>query len=203
MRILGIDPGLTITGYGLIEMAVPVPRLVEAGSLKCPVNLPLERRLLELHRGLSEIIEAGKPAMMAVESLFSNYKHPTSALQMAHARGVLFLAAAEVGIEVFSYEPARVKKSLVGRGRATKSQMQNMIQSLFSLEAPPDPPDVADAIAVALCHANAMREGNPTRGDKEARRLPEAVQLAMDKTKRSRRSDSVLEILIGRAGGGK
>lgn len=202
MRILGIDPGLTVTGYGLIEMAIPVPRLVEAGSLKCPANLPLERRLLELHRGLTEVIEVGKPAMMAVESLFSNYKHPTSALQMAHARGALLLAAAEAGIEVFSYEPARVKKSLVGRGRATKSQMQNMIQSLFALETPPDPPDVADAIAVALCHANAMREGNPTR-DKGPRNLPEPVRLALENTKRSHRAESAIEILIGRAAAGK
>jgi len=201
MRILGIDPGLSVTGYGLIELAVPVPRLIEAGSLKCSANLPLERRLLELHRGLSEIIAAGKPATMAVESLFSNYKHPTSALQMAHARGALLLAAAEAGIEVFSYEPARVKNSLVGRGRATKSQMQNMIQSLFSLDAPPEPPDVADAIAVALCHANALREGNPTR-DKEARRLPEAVRHALE-TGRRRGGNAGVEALLAKIGNAK
>lgn len=198
MRILGIDPGLSITGYGLIEMAVPVPRLIEAGSLKCSASFPLERRLLELHQGLSEIIASGKPAMMAVESLFSHYKHPTSALQMAHARGVLLLAAAQAGIEVFSYEPARVKNSLVGRGRATKAQMQNMIQSLFSLEAPPDPPDVADAIAVALCHANALREGNPTR-IAETRQLPESVRHALE-TARRRRGDTGVQSLLAKIG---
>ena len=197
MRILGIDPGLSITGYGLVEMAGPSPRLIDAGTLRNRPGLPLEKRLRELHQGASEVIELGKPEMVAVEALFSNYRHPTAAIQMGHARGVLFLAAAEAGLPVFSYEPARVKKSLTGSGRATKRQMQNMIQSIFSLDSPPDPPDVADAIAVALCHANAFRQGDLKRG-RGPRELPEAIQKVLDSSQRTSKPsfDSIVERLL-------
>jgi crossover junction endodeoxyribonuclease RuvC len=197
MRILGIDPGLSITGYGLIEPAGTSPRLIGAGTLRNRAGLPLEKRLHELHRGASEVIKEGKPDMVAVEALFSNYRHPTAAIQMGHARGVLFLAAAEAGLPVFSYEPARVKKSLTGSGRATKRQMQNMVQSVFSLDAPPDPPDVADAIAVALCHANALRQGDLKRG-RGPRELPEAIRKVLDSSRDTTKPsfDSIVERLI-------
>ncbi len=148
--------------------------MIEAGILKGQSTLPLEKRLQNLHEALSEIIHGGSPDSVAIEALFSNYKHPTSALQMAHARGVLLLAAAQNHLAVFAYEPARVKKSLTGRGAATKSQMQKMIQSVFGLPAPPTPADVADALAIALCHANAISRGN--LGTKRKRgELPEAL----------------------------
>jgi len=178
-RVLGIDPGLSITGYGLIETAFPVPTLIEAGVLRNRSGEALEKRLRELYEGILKVIENGNPKTVAVESLFSNYKHPTSALQMAHARGVLFLAAAQAGLPVFSYEPARVKKSLTGRGRASKRQVQDMIQSVFSLDRLPEPPDVADALAVALCHANTLKSGTviDSRG---SRRLPEIIERALE-----------------------
>lgn len=179
----------------MIETAPGAPRLIEAGILKGRSALPLEKRLQNLHEGLSEIIRGGSPDSVAVEALFSNYKHPSSALQMAHARGVLLLAAAQNHLSVFAYEPARVKKSLTGRGAATKSQMQQMIQSVFGLPAPPSPADVADAIAIALCHANAI-----SRGDLGMRRskgqLPEALAALMEQgSRKNRANEAVLEAI--------
>ncbi|MCK6495574.1 crossover junction endodeoxyribonuclease RuvC [bacterium] len=162
LKILGIDPGLSLTGYGMIETGLH-PKLIEAGVLKTPVSMSFEKRLLHLYESICEVIRTGQPESVAVEALFSHYGHPGPALQMAHARGVLFLAAAQSGLSVFAYEPARVKKSLTGRGAATKAQVQQMIQSVFDLEAPPSPPDVADALAVALCHANAFQKGSLSR----------------------------------------
>jgi crossover junction endodeoxyribonuclease RuvC len=160
LKILGLDPGLSVTGYGLIETAPGTPHLIEAGCFRNPASWPLEKRLLELHAGVQQVIQEGKPDCVVVEALFSNYKHPASALQMAHARGVLLLAASEAGLPVFSYAPARVKKSLTGRGAAAKPQIQKMIQNVFSLDEPPSPPDVADALAVALCHAGTLHKGH-------------------------------------------
>lgn len=197
MRILGIDPGLQITGYGLIEMRGGSPVLLEAGALRTRANWPLEKRLLELHTGLEQVLNLAKPDMMAVESLFSNYRHPTSALQMAHARGVLFLAASKVGINVYSYEPARVKKSLTGRGRATKAQMQSMIRSVFGLEKAPEPADVADALAVALCHANALKEGRLGR-EKGAKQMPSVLHEALAGAKARRGSSPSTEEILER-----
>jgi crossover junction endodeoxyribonuclease RuvC len=179
----------------LIETAPGAPRLIEAGILKGKSALPLEKRLLNLHEGLSEIIRDGSPDSIAVESLFSNYKHPGAALQMAHARGVLLLAAAQNHLPVFAYEPARVKKSLTGRGAATKSQMQQMIQSVFGLPAPPSPADVADAVAVALCHANAISRGNLT-AKRERGQLPEALASLIEQgSRKTRGNEAVIEAI--------
>lgn len=188
MRILGIDPGLQITGYGLIETGPGGPRLLEAGCLKSTAASSLERRLAELAAGIREVLAEGQPESVAVEALFSSYKHPTAALQMAHARGVLFLAAAEAGLPVFAYPPARVKKALVGRGAATKSQIQSMIQSVFGLEKPPSPPDVADALAVALCHASAMGKGNLTSKRRGRGAMPDWLQEAIEKSRKKPRT---------------
>jgi crossover junction endodeoxyribonuclease RuvC len=195
LRILGIDPGLQITGYGLVDFAGSSPTLVEAGTLRSHATWSLEKRLLELHEGLEQILSLCHPDMMAVESLFSNYRHPTSALQMAHARGVLFLAASKAGVPVFSYEPARVKKSLTGRGRATKSQMQAMIRSVFNLEATPHPADVADALAVALCHANSFKEGR-VRRERDTSSLPPVLAEALSrKSSKTRKTSRALELI--------
>lgn len=150
------------------------PTLIEAGVIKTPVTNSLEKRLLHLYESMCEIMKTIQPESVAVEALFSHYAHPVPALQMAHARGVLFLSAAQSGVPVFAYEPTRVKKSLTGRGVATKSQVQKMIQSVFGLDAPPSPPDVADALAVALCHANAFQKGSLSRRSRK-RRLPDHI----------------------------
>lgn len=195
MRILGIDPGLSFTGYGVIEGLTSKPKLVEAGVLRSRPSDPLSKRLLELHQSLREVIERDHPDMMAIEALFSNYRHPTSALQMAHARGVFLLAASQSGLPVFDYPPARVKKALTGGGRATKAKMQSMIQSIFSLDRPPHPPDVADALAVALCHCEAVREGRGKTSPGK-RSLPGPIREVLENTGHRASKKSQLDNLI-------
>lgn len=156
MRFLGIDPGLERTGYGVLDVAAPgaPPRLVEAGVIRTRREDDLADRLLEIRVGLAAVLAEFRPDAAAVEALYAHYKHPRTAILMGHARGVVFLAAAEAGVPVASYNATKVKKSLVGSGHASKMQMQRAIQSAFGLAEPPEPADVADALAVALCHAH-------------------------------------------------
>jgi len=155
MLILGIDPGLRCTGFGGIELVGAQVRLREAGVIRTGGGA-LSGRLCELTRGLREVISAFTPAIMVVESLYSHYKHPPTAILMGHARGVLIAAAAEEDIPVIDYPATRIKKSLTGNGRASKLQMQRTILSQLRLTKMPEPADVADALAVALCHANVL-----------------------------------------------
>ncbi|MFL5328777.1 MAG: crossover junction endodeoxyribonuclease RuvC [Gemmataceae bacterium] len=155
VRILGIDPGLQITGYGVIEAATTGPRVVEAGVIRPSEGgrtTDLAARVARLYDGIVEVIETYSPAAMAVEQLYAHYKHPRTAILMGHARGVLLLAAAMHKMPVTSYASTRVKKTITGHGRASKEQMQQAIQREFRLPNPPEPPDVADALGVALCH---------------------------------------------------
>lgn len=152
-RILGIDPGLGITGYGVLESVERSPRLVEAGVIRSTERKnALPERLVEIHDGVAEVIAALKPAAMALEQLYSHYNHPRTSILMGHARGVICLAAAEAGIPVVHYSATQIKRILTGNGRAPKSQVQRAIEKELRLDRPPDPPDVADALAVALCH---------------------------------------------------
>jgi crossover junction endodeoxyribonuclease RuvC len=156
--VLGIDPGLGITGYGVLHLRRGSPRLLEAGVIRCNRTNPLEQRLLELHGGICEVL-AAHPGIqaMAMEQLYSHYDRPRTAILMGHARGVLCLAASQAGLAVCSYLPTRVKKSLTGNGHAPKSQVQHAVQQQLGLSSVPEPPDVADALAVALCHYFATR----------------------------------------------
>jgi crossover junction endodeoxyribonuclease RuvC len=131
-------------------------RVLEAGfvSTGATARTPLAERLKSIHDSICEIIERLKPDTMAVEQLYSHYAHPRTAILMGHARGVIFLAASRHGVPVVSYSATQVKKSLTGNGRAGKYQMQCMVKNVLGLGALPSPPDVADALAVALCHAN-------------------------------------------------
>jgi crossover junction endodeoxyribonuclease RuvC len=155
MRILGIDPGLERTGYAVVELAAGVgaPRLVEAGVIRTRPADPMAERLAEIQTGLAAVLDEFEPQVMAVEELYSHYAHPRTAILMAHARGVAYLAAAQAGVEVVSYGATHIKKSLIGGGHASKEQVQRAVQSVFNLKKAPEPPDVADALAVALCHA--------------------------------------------------
>jgi crossover junction endodeoxyribonuclease RuvC len=155
MRILGIDPGLERTGYAVVELAAGVgaPRLVEAGVIRTRPADPMAERLMEIQTGLAAVLDEFAPQVMAVEELYSHYAHPRTAILMAHARGVAYLAAAQAGVEVVSYGATHIKKSLIGGGHASKEQVQRAVQSVFNLKKAPEPPDVADALAVALCHA--------------------------------------------------
>jgi crossover junction endodeoxyribonuclease RuvC len=151
-RILGVDPGLNVTGYGVLELVDGVPRLCEAGIVRGKDRKSLTRRLLDVHRGVADVIEALRPSVMALEELYSHYERPRTAILMGHARGVICLAAAEAGIPVVHYSATQVKRILTGSGRAPKSQVQQAIQRELGLAECPEPADVADALAIALCH---------------------------------------------------
>jgi len=151
-RILGIDPGLNITGYGVIEIVGDDVRLVEAGVVRGKSRHSLTQRVHEIHAGIAEVIQSLRPQAVALEELYSHYDRPRTAILMGHARGVICLAAATAGIQIHHYAATRVKKMLTGNGHAPKSQMQAAIQREFQLDDPPSPPDVADALAIAMCH---------------------------------------------------
>jgi len=155
MRILGIDPGLNTTGYGVLETTdrrADAPRLVEAGVVRGKSGGSLAERVAEIHAGVVDIIESLKPDVLAIEELYTHYDRPTTAILMGHARGVIVLAAAQAGIPVAHYAATQIKKTLTGSGRAPKWQMQEAIKRELGLADLPEPPDVADALAIALCH---------------------------------------------------
>lgn len=164
MRVLGIDPGLRVTGYGCVDGAVGRPELVEAGVVRLAKGEtpPVADRLLELERDLVDLLERVKPGAVVVEAVFSNVRFPASALTMAHARGVVLLCARRAGVELVEIPPASVKRALTGSGRASKEQMQAAIQGVFGLPEPPSPADVADALAIAI--AGSVRLASHTLG---------------------------------------
>ena len=175
MRILGIDPGLRLTGYGVVELDASTssvnaePRIIEGGVVRIPPDLPLPVRLRRLHEEIAAVIDELRPELVAVESVFTHPDRASTGVRMAHARGVILLAAAQRGLEVVEHAPAQVKKSLTGDGSADKARMQLAIAARCGLAEPPEPPDVADALAIALCAANrvdgmTLRDGR-SRGD--------------------------------------
>lgn len=152
--ILGIDPGLIRTGYAcLASGAKSQCRVVDAGVLRLTARLPVAARLKELDADLADLIREHSPTRIAVEQVFSHSAHVRTAIIMAHARGVVLLAAARSGIPIFEYSPASVKSAVAGTGRASKRQMQLAVMAQCGLAAMPSPPDVADAIAIALTDA--------------------------------------------------
>ncbi|MBC8105246.1 MAG: crossover junction endodeoxyribonuclease RuvC [Anaerolineae bacterium] len=159
MRILGIDPGLQITGYGVIDYAPMKPKLIDAGVIRLKPKTPIAERLVELESELDALINEQQPDVCAVEQLYSHYAHPRTAILMGHSRGVILLVAARRGVRVEEYAANRIKQSLTGFGHSGKGQMQRAIQSVWNLAKPPEPPDVADALAVALCCGRAMAGG--------------------------------------------
>lgn len=151
-RVLGIDPGLGTTGYAVLEVSTKGPQLREAGVIRGGARGSLAERVAEIYDGVADVISSLAPSCMSLEELFSHYKRPRTSILMGHARGVICLAAAKAGIPVFSYGATRIKKTLTGSGAASKSQMQRAVQRELSLSALPEPHDVADALAAALCH---------------------------------------------------
>ena len=164
IRVMGIDPGLNITGYGIIECHRKGTALVEAGVIRLPRaegnNLPL--RLETLFKGIQEVVEEFRPEVVCLEEVYSHADYPQTAVLMGHARGVICLAARLARVPVFPMSAKRIKQSVTGNGNASKLQVQRAVQQHFSLGAPPRPPDVADALAVALCYLNTLRV--PTNG---------------------------------------
>ncbi len=151
LRILGIDPGLNITGYGVLEIVDKQHRLVEAGVVRGRARGTLAERVHDIHTGVTDVIRALKPHVMALEKLYSHYDRPTTAILMGHARGAICLAAAQGELEVADYAATQVKSILTGSGRASKSLVQLAIQYGLNVPSWPDPPGVADALASAMC----------------------------------------------------
>lgn len=153
-RVVGIDPGLSVTGYAVVEPTGRGPYVVEAGVIRPRGGAAktMDGRLLLIHQGVLEVLDAYPPSALALEQVHSHVNHPRTAILMAHARGVIVLAAAERGVPVFGYAASRIKKTLTGSGKAPKEQMQHAIRLELGLDKLPEPHDVADACAVALCH---------------------------------------------------
>jgi crossover junction endodeoxyribonuclease RuvC len=156
MYILGIDPGIAIVGYGIVYYSGNRFKVLEYGSIQTQANMELSERLRVIYDNINFLIERYKPDVISVEELFFNTNVKT-AISVGHGRGVILLAGSKAGLNVFEYTPLQVKQAVVGYGRATKSQVQQMIKTILSLESIPKPDDVADALAVAICHAHSSR----------------------------------------------
>lgn len=156
MRILGIDPGIAIVGYGVVDKEGNCYKTVAYDAVTTRAHTPLEERLERVYNGIDEIIKEYKPDAMSIEELFFNNNAKT-ALTVGQARGVIILAAVQNNIPVYEYTPLQVKQALTGYGRASKTQIQQMMKSMLGLSEVPKPDDVADALAIAVCHGNSMR----------------------------------------------
>ena len=156
MRVLGIDCGSRITGYGVIDTDGVDSVLVQCGVIRVDVSDPLSARLQSIHAGIVDVITSFRPDVAAFENLFyaSNVQ---SALKLGHVRGVSMFAAVEASIPVFEYSPLEVKSAVTGYGRAEKSQVQQMVRALLKLKTLPEPYDASDALAVAICHVHSIR----------------------------------------------
>lgn len=156
MLVLGIDPGTAVTGYGLVGKKGEDLVLVHYGAVTTSSDMPPPQRLQAIYRELGEVISEHGPAAVAVEKLFFS-KNVRTALSVGQARGVAILAAADAGVPLHEYTPLQVKQSVVGYGRATKDQVQQLVKMLLGLDFVPQPDDAADAIAVAICHIHSAR----------------------------------------------
>lgn len=154
MRILGIDPGTGILGFGVIEATKSNSQLVDAGVIRTPVKEDDAVRLLTIYEELSDIIAATKPEVMSVEKLFFA-RNVTTAITVAQARGVVLLCGQQNGLPIFEYTPLQIKQAITGYGRAEKQQIQEMVRVILQLDKPPKPDDCADALAAAITHAHA------------------------------------------------
>ena len=152
MRILGIDPGYGITGFGLIEAERGNARLLQCGAITTPAGMDFSARLEIIYEDMRKLLEVAKPDAVAIEELFFG-QNVTTGIGVAQSRGVILLAIRQAGIPYFEYKPMQVKQAVVGYGSATKHQVQDMTKRLLRLNAMPKPDDAADAIAIALCHA--------------------------------------------------
>lgn len=163
MRILGVDPGLRITGYGVIQIPKNFSlgqdiELIEAGVIRTRQASGIAERLARIHDGLSEVISESKPDTLVIEKLYAHYKHPATAILMGHARGVVCLLSGTKHVPLVSIASTHVKKAVTGHGHAGKLQVQRMIQHYLGLKDLPEPPDVADALAIAISHAFSLKK---------------------------------------------
>ena len=159
MVILGIDPGYAIVGYGVIRSEGGKMSVIDYGKITTEANIPLSKRLKLIYDSLTQLIETFKPDVVAVEELFFNSNVKT-AIAVGHARGVIILAAANKNTKIAEYTPLQIKQAVVGYGRADKNQVQQMVKMFLKLNEVPKPDDTADALAVAICHANSSALSN-------------------------------------------
>ena len=164
MKILGIDPGIAIVGYGMIEYHAGRFGVIDYGAVTTKAGMKLSDRLRNIYEDINILIERFKPDAFAVEELFFN-TNVTTGIAVAHGRGVIVLAAAVQNVPIFEYTPLQVKQGVAGYGRADKAQVQRMVKSLLNLPAVPKPDDVSDALAVAICHAHASGYQNLTQAE--------------------------------------
>jgi len=154
-RIIGIDPGTLVTGYGIIEYSDNSYQAVDYGCIRPPAKMLLSERYRIIYEGVQKLIKKYTPTQMSIESIFYS-KNPLSSIKLGQARGVILLAASEAGVSIYEYSPRRIKQAVVGNGGAAKVQLQGMIKHLLTLDELPEPMDVSDALATAVCHAQAM-----------------------------------------------
>ena len=152
MRILGIDPGVAIVGFGLIESERGSVRMLQYGAVTTPAGLPLATRLVQIENDMTELIRQLKPDEIAIEELFFS-KNITTGIAVVHGRGVILCTAERLGVPIYEYTPMQVKQAVVGYGLADKKQVMDMTKRLLKLKAVPRPDDAADALAIAICHA--------------------------------------------------
>jgi len=152
MRILGIDPGYAIVGFGILDAVQGQARLLRCGAINTPAGLRLSTRLWRIAADLEELIGQFRPDVMAIEELFFNH-NVTTGIGVAQARGVILMTAEKLGLPICEYNPSQVKQAVVGYGKAEKRQVMDMTKRLLNLNAVPKPDDAADAVAIALCHA--------------------------------------------------
>ena len=165
MRILGIDPGLVVTGYGAIQIPKNFSlgsseiELLEAGVVRTGRSAGIAERLAKIYRSLSEVISELSPDILVIEKLYAHYKHPATAILMGHARGVVCLLSGVKRVPLVNIASTDVKKSVTGQGHAGKLQVQRMVQHTLALKNIPEPPDVADALAIAISYACSLKKG--------------------------------------------
>jgi len=182
-RILGVDPGLEVTGYGLVACEGRHLRSVASGTVVTDPHRALVERLGELHARFTQVLTACAPDIVVLEELYAHYQHPMTAILMGHARGVLALAVVQQGIPLSCYPPTHVKKAVTGNGHATKQQIQRMVAALLKLPQLPEPNDVSDALALALTHAHTLQQPYVPPPRRTRRALSPALQAALAETR--------------------
>ncbi len=179
LRVVGVDPGLQTTGYGIIDRLGGELRLVEGGLVRSHSTELLEARLQRIYAQISDVLREFEPDVAVVEEVYAKYTHPRTAILMGHARGVVYLAAAERGVGLQAYAASTVKRALVGSGRASKEQIRRMVARQLGLGEEPLSSHVADALALAICHVSPARlrdAAAPRRGERLPPRLRELAQ---------------------------
>lgn len=160
MKIIGIDPGYAITGYGILDYNGNHFNLIDSGSIQTKAGVPLPIRLEKIYDDMINLIDEHKPDAISIEELFFN-RNTTTAIGVAQGRGAVLIAAAKKGIPIYEYTPLQVKQGVVGYGRADKKQVQTMVKTILNLESVPKLDDTTDAIAIAICHAHSYRFATP------------------------------------------